>query len=174
MFEWGEGGLKPSKQGERYKKKKSKAKKLKPSRQGERACLKLKSLSYVRRCSPDHLLPLNSVQSSYFIAEAKRERRSETEAGFSFECKDCKNQAVKSIAEVAKKAVNMKVCGLISDKRKLMEGRLSDYWAQELIGSDLLREELEKTPAPNKEDWIAVFDSQEVDHNIAVKKLNFR
>ena len=32
---------------------------LKPSSLGEKACDKLKVLSYVRRCSPDHLLPLN-------------------------------------------------------------------------------------------------------------------
>ena len=242
LFGWIEGGLEPSKQ-------------------GEGACLKLKSLSYVRRCSPDHLLPLNSVQSASkvffkaeglsssiergyflkfffnkfelfsklrflwfqlsveakallkpldlkikkavefakektslffiaglearksetkkrgvflgkrFIAEAKQKKGSETEGGFVFECEDCKNQAVKSLAKVSQKALNIRTCGLISDKRKLMNGSLSDYWAQELIGSDLLREQLEKTPAPDREDWIAVFDSQQEDHNIAVKNL---
>ena len=42
LFGWREGGLKPS-------------------RQGEWACLKLRNLSYVRRCSPDHLLPVNAI-----------------------------------------------------------------------------------------------------------------
>ena len=242
LYGWKEGGLKPSKQ-------------------GEGACLKLKSLSYVRRCSPDHLLPSNSVQSAsrvffkaeglsssiergyflksflnkfelfsklrflwfqlsveakallkpldlkikkgvefskektslffiagleakksetekrgvflgkHFIAKAKQKKGSETEGGFVFECEDCKNQAIKSIAKVSQKALNIRTCGLISDKRKLMKGSLSDYWAQELIGSDLLREQLEKTPAPDQEDWIAVFDGQQGDHNIAVKNL---
>ena len=107
-----------------------------------------------------------------FIAEAKQKKGSETEASFVFECEDCKNQAVKSITKVSQKALNIRTCGLISDKRKLMKGSLSDYWAQELIGSDLLREELEKTPPPDQEDWIAVFDSSaSEDHNIAVKNL---
>ena len=106
-----------------------------------------------------------------FIAEAKQKEGSETEGGFVFECEECKNQAVKSIAKVSQKALNIRTCSLISDKRKLMKGSLSDYWAQELIGSDLLREQLEKTPPPDQEDWIAVFDTQNEDHNIAVKNL---
>ena len=262
LFGWIEGGLEPSKQRERFLRENFYAPPvLKPSKQGEGACLKLKSLSYVRRCSPDHLLPLNSVQSASrvifkaeglsssiergyflksffnkfelfsklrllwfqlsveakallkpldlkikkavefskektslffiagleakksetkkrgvflgkrFIAEAKQKEGSETEASFVFGCEECKNQAIKSIAKVSQKALNIRTCILISDKRKLMKGSLSDYWAQELIGSDLLREELEKTPPPDQEDWIAVFDTQNEDHNIAVKNL---
>ena len=110
----------------------------------------------MRRCSPDHLLPVN---------------QSETEAGFVFECEDCKNAGVEPIAAVTQKALDIKTCNIVSHKRKLMEGRLSDYWAQELIGSDLLREELEKTAPPERENWIAVFDVKAVDHNIAVKNL---
>ena len=262
LYGWIEGGLEPSKQRARFLRENFYAPPvLKPSKQGEGACLKLKSLSYVRRCSPDHLLPLNSVQSASrvffkaeglssgfkggvflksffnkfelfsklrllwfqlsveakgllkpldlkikkgvefakkktslffiagleakksetkkrgvflgkrFISEAKQKKGSETEGGFVFECEECKNQAVKSIAKVSQKALNIRTCGLISDKRKLMKGSLSDYWAQELIGSDLLREQLEKTPNPDKENWIAVFDAQGGDHNIAVKNL---
>ena len=222
LFEWNEGGLKASKE-------------------AERVCLKLKSLSYVRRCSPDHLLSVNSVKSparvvsllglrantgnvyrskiwsfkkisknsnrigineseifsktipivlknsgfygrensqklkqdrynnEFFIAEAGK--RSETEAGFSFECRDCKNQGIKPIAEALDKTLDIRTCNLISDKQELMGGTLSDYWAQELIGSDLLREELKKTPAPDRENWIAVFDTEQGNHNIAVKNL---
>ena len=262
LYGWIEGGLEPSKQRERFLRENFYAPPvLKPSKQGEGACLKLRSLSYVRRCSPDHLLPLNSVQSASrvifkaeglsssiergyflkfffnkfelfsklrllwfqlsveakallkpldlkikkavefskektslffiaglkakksetkkrgvflgkrFIAEAKQKEGSETEASFVFGCEECKNQAIKSIAKVSQKALNIRTCILISDKRKLMEGSLSDYWAQELIGSDLLREQLEKTPPPDQEDWIAVFDTQNEDHNIAVKNL---
>ena len=261
LYGWIEGGLEPSKQRESSAGKFYAPPVLKPSKQGEGACLKLKSLSYVRRCSPDHLLPSNSVQSASrvifkaeglsssiergyflkfffnkfelfsklrllwfqlaveakallkpldlkikkavefakektslffiagleakksetkkrgvflgkrFIAEAKQKKGSETEGDFVFECEDCKNQAVKSIAKVSQKALNIRTCGLISDKRKLMKGSLSDYWAQELIGSDLLREQLEKTPPPDQEDWIAVFDYLKGDHKIAVKNL---
>ncbi|MCZ0933127.1 MAG: S8/S53 family peptidase [Oligoflexia bacterium] len=176
LFVWEEGGLKPS-------------------RLGDRACLEIKSLSNVRRCSPDHLLSVNSFKSSSkftgmmkgslkanklrrvkeaeisshrFIAGAKR---GETESGFNFECEGCKNQGVESLSKVVQKALNVRTCDIVSHKRKLMGGQLSDYWAQELIGSDLLREELEKTSPPDVENWIAVFDSHQGDHNIAVKNL---
>ena len=43
---------------------------------------------------------------------------------------------------------NIRECSLVStDTYNFKNGKLADYWAQELIGSDLLREELEKTPA---------------------------
>jgi len=53
------------------------------------------------------------------------------------------------------------------------EDRLSYHWAQELIGSDLLKKELKKIPPPNIEDWIAVFDTAEFSdgHDIYVKNL---
>ena len=137
LFEWEKGGLKPSKK-------------------AEEACLSLKNLSYVRRCSPDHLLSPNSAG---------------TEAGFNTECEDCKNEGFKEVAKTAEELLTLRTCGLLSDKRKLMDGNLSDYWAQELIGSDLLREELKKTAPPNKENWIAVFDTEFRDHNIGVKNL---
>ena len=173
LFEWETGGLKASKL-------------------GEQACLKLRSLSYVRRCSPDHLLSVNGRESLlsvnerdnflreavsgekalvFFIAEAKPKQGNETEAGFNFECEDCKNQGIESITKATQKALNIKTCDMVSHKRKLMEGRLSDYWAQELIGSDLLKEELKKTAPPERENWIAVFDGQDRNHNIAVKNL---
>ena len=60
---------------------------------------------------------------------------------------------------------------IISDRENLMGGELSDYWAQELIGSDLLREELKKTPAPDRENWIAIFDDRMANHNISVQNL---
>ena len=152
LFGW-EVVLKPSSLGEE----------LKPSSLGEEACLKLKNLSYVRRCSPDILLPVNSI---------KRMTHKKTEAGFNAECENCKNQERESLIAVSQKALDIKTCDIVSGKLGLMEGKLSDYWAQELIGSDLLREELEKSPPPDIENWIAVFDIEvEKDHNISVKNL---
>ena len=52
-----------------------------------------------------------------------------------------------------------------------MDSKLSDYWAQELIGSDLLKEELKNTPPFKRSNWIVVFDAQTIDHNIHVKNL---
>ena len=142
---------------------------LKPSSLGEKACLKLKSLSYVRRCSPDTLLPVNSIKvATKFSGKTNKK----TEAGFNVECKNCKNQKLESLIAVSQKALDIKTCNIVSGKLGLMKGKLSDYWAQELIGSDLLREELEKTPPPDIENWIAVFDAKDEDHHdIGVKNL---
>ena len=92
-----------------------------------------------------------------------------TEGSFNFECKDCKKEELKALNKVSQKVLNLRTCNIVSHKRNL--GKLSDYWAQELIGSDLMREELEKTAPPEIENFIAVFDSNETDHDIAVKNL---
>ena len=154
LFGWEEGELKPSSlEGE-----------LKPSSLGEEVCLDLKSknLSYLKRCSPDTQLSVNSI---------KKITNKKTEAGFNPECENCKNQEFESLTAVSQKSVDIKTCNIVSSKLGLMEGKLSDYWVQELIGSDLLREELEKTPPPDIENWISVFDSKEKGHNIGVKNL---
>ena len=154
---------------------------LKPSEQAERTCAQLKRLSYVRRCSPDHKLsPGEHKLSESFSAPSgflQAKGKDKTEAGFTFECRTCKSlemEAMKEAAEAVEKTSNKqanRACPVIPGKRGLMSGRLSDYWAQEMIGSDLLREELKKTNPPVRENWIAVFDSHKEDHNIAVKNL---
>ena len=174
LFEWKEGGLKPS-------------------GQAERSCVRIRGLSYVRRCSPDHLLPVNA--SKDFSRQGRgtlpdgyieQDRQSRTEADF-FECKDCKeDQGLESIAKLLNEVVGVRTCRLIPAKQELMymdeklsgylgQGmygrKLSDYWAQELTGSDLLREELKKTDPPDIENWIAVFDNRDENHNIHVRNL---
>ena len=159
LFEWSEGGLKLS-------------------RLGKEACKTLKGLSSVKRCNPDHLLPLNRQhniilsdelqiyrvfnQPSFILAEASQK----TEAGFVEHCTLCDKQS--SISPVP---LNIRICNLISHEQKLMKGKLSDYWAQELIGSDLLREELKKEAPPEIENWIAVFDTRRGGHRIGVQNL---
>ena len=60
------------------------------------------------------------------------------------------------------------------DQRDIEKGKFSDYWAQELIGVDLLREELKKEPAPMKENFIAIFDSGGEPPLIQSKKLSMK
>ena len=81
-----------------------------------------------------------------------------------FECEDCKS-------EDDLKVLNLRTCNIVSHKRNLMQGELSDYWAQELIGSDFIHNELKNTFPPEREDWIAIFDSKIENHNIHVKNL---
>ena len=65
------------------------------------------------------------------------------------------------------------VCDLFSAQRNLKNGKLTDYWAQEMIGADLLREEIEiAPPLPEDKFLIAVFSgSVEEDRNILVRNL---
>ena len=161
LFEWSEGGLKPSSL-------------------GEIACKTLKGLSSIKRCNPDHLLPLNLQQGQIFLEKVETYRlfdnsspsfvlvevTPKTEAGFIEHCTSCNKQS--SISPVP---LNIRTCNLLLYEQKLMKGKLSDYWAQELIGSDLLRKELKKKAPPEIENWIAVFDSQRRGHNIGVKNL---
>ncbi len=67
--------------------------------------------------------------------------------------------------------LNIRSCGIVSDSHSLKKGELSDYWAQELIGSDLLREELEKYPPPAKPHFISVIDDVANSHDELVKNL---
>lgn len=62
-------------------------------------------------------------------------------------------------------------CNFISSQYKVKDGELSDYWAQELIGSDLLRKELKKAPAPEKRNYLSIFDTGKNSHDVAVKNL---
>jgi len=130
---------------------------IKTSKKADQVCEKLRGLSFIKRCSPDVLLHPNSLDQ-------------ETEAHFNSNCETCKSQDAELIA-VAKQNLNIRTCGVVSDKHSLMKGELSDHWAQELIGSDLLKEELKKVPPPNKEDWIAVFDSEREEHAFGVKNV---
>lgn len=171
LFEWSEGGLKLSKQ-------------------GEKACKTLKGLSSIKRCNPDHSLPINRQKSKVFLWKPNSYREfndsgtsfilaevtQNTEAGFIEHCASCEEQ--NSISPVP---LNIRICNLLLCQKKsrremspcnhLMEGTLSDYWAQELVGSDLLKEELKKIPSPKRPNWIAVFDTQKEGHNIYVKNL---
>ena len=70
---------------------------------------------------------------------------------------------------------DLKTCFIVPVERDLDEGALSDYWAQEMIGADLLKEELKKVPPPAKKHFIAVFDVPrrrgDIEHDIGVKNL---
>ena len=54
--------------------------------------------------------------------------------------------------------LNIRTCGIVPSDLNFMNGKLSDTWAQELIGSDLLKEELKEIPAPSSTNFITVMD----------------
>ena len=61
-------------------------------------------------------------------------------------------------------------CDLISSQFGLQEGKLSDYWAQRMIGSDLIKEELEKVE-PNTKKLVQLFDRDKNQHGMKAKNL---
>ncbi|MDE0151712.1 MAG: hypothetical protein OXK80_04350 [Bdellovibrionales bacterium] len=66
---------------------------------------------------------------------------------------------------------DLRSCNVVSSGFGLLENKLSDYWAKELIGADLLREDLEDTPAPDKENFISMFDLPKNEHDARVKHV---
>ena len=73
--------------------------------------------------------------------------------------------------------IRKKIATMWVSRQDIEENRLSDYWAQELIGVDLLKEELEKEPVPHLENFIGIFDAKNSDglelylHGVSVKNL---
>ena len=65
---------------------------------------------------------------------------------------------------------NIRTCNTISFEFGMFKGKLSDYWAQEMIGSDLLREKLERATSIQKH-LVEVFDMDFLGHHIGVRNL---
>ena len=63
----------------------------------------------------------------------------------------------------------LRSCNFVSSEVGLFEDQLSDYWAQEMVGSDLLKEELKKT-SPVEKHLVEVFDVPP-SHDIKVRNL---
>ena len=118
-------------------------------------CGRLEDFSFLKYCEPNSLFkPLSeaSVFSSdtnpgfypvgFLVAETTRTGRSK--------------EKLRSGNGV--QGNNIRTCGVVSSSRSLDGGRLSDYWAQEMIGSDLLKEELIKNSQRARKNFIAVFD----------------
>ena len=140
---------------------------LKPLPWALNACKRLPKMSILDYCEPDTLLkthnkvsrnPLFLPSEESFLADDSllspllSRNKKTTEGSICLDCQFPKKETLNI-------PVNVRNCGLVSSSHSLRDGRLSDYWAQELIGSDLLREELKQVPPPNKKNWLAVFDN---------------
>ena len=88
---------------------------------------------------------------------------------------DCDNQQVSPqnlLSEIQSLQKTTASCELASSKHKLKDGKLTDYWAQEMVGADLLRGEIEKAPPlPEDKHLVAVFDTAESDHHVHVQNI---
>ena len=133
--------------------------KLRSVKEALSACKDLPKLSILKYCeSNTKVYPASTNDSD-----------TQTEANAGCMDKECLRSADSQELSVLSEMINennptQETCELIPSKHKLMNSTLSDYWAQELIGADLLREELEKVPPPEKKNYIAVFDTREGNH----------
>ena len=70
---------------------------------------------------------------------------------------------------------NIKTCNIVSSQLNLEQWsgyyKSSDYWAQEMIGADLVREDLKLYPPIAKIPFVAVFDNLSNEHGNNVKNL---
>ena len=140
--------------------------KLKTKNKAQNICRKLSKLKNLNYCEPDALLRPDN---------ASAENDSKTEAGSpaSTCTADCDNQQISPQNLVSKSLPKTTaVCELAPSKHKLKKGKLTDYWAQEMVGADLLKEEIEKAhPLPENKRLVAVFDSPIENHNIYVQNI---
>ena len=66
---------------------------------------------------------------------------------------------------------DLRSCDIVSVSFGLQSGKLSDYWAQRMIGSDLIKEELEQMDPVGKKELVRVFDARTRDHYAKVSNL---
>ena len=123
--------------------------KLKTKNKAQKVCRKLSQLKNLNYCEPDALLRPNAPADS------------ETEAGSC--AADCGSES--ELSDILQELSNIggvskKSCELFSTQYQLdNHSSISDYWALEMVGADLLREELEKAPPlPEDKLLIALFD----------------
>ena len=105
---------------------------------------------------------LDYCEPDFFLSPARGKSKKKTkppEKGIKLESKP-----------VSSGSGDLKSCHIIPAKLGLKGGQLSDYWAQEMVGADLVREELKKAP-PIKKHLVSVFDSPERQHDLGVKNL---
>ena len=139
--------------------------KLKTENKAQKVCRKLSQLKNLNYCEPDALLRPNAPADS------------ETEAGSSAAActSDCDNQTISTqnlLSDIQSLPKTRASCKLASSKYRLQNGTLTDYWAQEMVGADLLREEIEKAPAlPEDKHLVSVFDAPVKNHYVHVQNI---
>ena len=141
---------------------------LKKSKIANTACRNLSKIRIIEYCEPNSKLYLN--QASH-----------ETEATGGCRGRECRsgNDITNRVNEVldvmgGNNKKDLRICGVLTNHLlSLKDGTLSDHWAQEMIGADLLKETIQQTnrPPPRDENFLAVFDSSTGHHNFSVSSL---
>ena len=117
--------------------------------EANRVCKNLSSFSFLKNCEPDYL-----VESSYSDED---QEVVPADQGLEFLDRDSEEEE------------NLRTCNAVSTNFNLSKGNLSDYWAQEMIGADLLKKELEGVDPVTKR-LVEVFDVPPT-HDVGVRNL---
>ena len=137
--------------------------KLKSQRKAQNICKSLSHLKNLKYCEPDTLLSPNNT----YVSETEADSPACT-----VDCNDQQNSFTNILFEFLRNFTSEESCELLPVQHQLKDGKLTDYWAQEMVGADLLREEIEKAkPLPEDKFLIAVFDTPKQYHNIHVQNI---
>ena len=131
--------------------------------EAEKLCKKFSSLSFLDYCEPDYMLSPAFKRRKKTIKPKVEPIEIEPTDELLFPQPVFTNSAT---------GENIKNCNIVPSKFNLYGGSLSDYWAQDRVGADLLKEELKKAP-PIKKHLVAIYDtpSNPIEHDIGVKNL---
>ena len=77
---------------------------------------------------------------------------------------------VQQSEDVTQQSGNIRTCNIVSSQFDIGGDRLSDYWAQEMIGADLLKKKLKEATRIKKHPFVEVFDYGP-NHDVAVRNL---
>ena len=138
--------------------------KLKTKNKAQKICRKLSKLKNLKYCESDTLLQPNGSDNS-------KTQASSPSAHCTKNCGDYQT-SISALHNTLKNTLPKEACELFPAKNKLKDGTLTDYWAQEMTGADLLREELEQTdPLPEDKFLVAVIDGPLFNHHVHVQNI---
>ena len=136
--------------------------------EAEKFCKEVSNLSFLDYCEPEYLLE----PGTGWLRKKTGKKIDKTIAGQIGPKTPQKDGPKLNPPEVpANQTGDIKTCNIASSQLNLKNGQLSDYWAQERIGADLLKEELKKA-TPVKKHLVAVFDTPYIHrHDMNVRNL---
>ena len=127
--------------------------------EAETVCGNLPDVSSLESCEPDYLLDTASYNDKTFPQQVVQ-RISQN---------DIRPEFMQPTISDSQQNENEESCSVASTQFDLLDGQLSDYWAQEMIGSDLLKEELGEADPVGKH-LVEVFDVPPT-HDVKVRNL---
>ena len=136
--------------------------------EAEKICKEFSSLSFLDYCEPDYFLE----PATGYIRKKVKKKIHKSISGHSRGGPKIPPKAGPKLnppGVPANQTGDVRTCNIVASQLGLPG--LSDYWAQERIGADLLKEELKKV-SPVKKHLVAVFDSPyKYRHDMGVKNL---